>query len=40
LSVPLAAGATADQIAGVLALISTIGAHSLTAGLRILHELA
>jgi alkylhydroperoxidase/carboxymuconolactone decarboxylase family protein YurZ len=35
----LEAGATTDQIAGVLALISTIGAHSLTAGLRILHEL-
>jgi alkylhydroperoxidase/carboxymuconolactone decarboxylase family protein YurZ len=35
----LEAGATRKQIAAVLALISTIGAHSLTSGLNMLNEL-
>jgi alkylhydroperoxidase/carboxymuconolactone decarboxylase family protein YurZ len=36
----LEAGASRDQVAGVLALISTIGAHSLTTGLGMLNEIA
>ncbi|WP_329000096.1 carboxymuconolactone decarboxylase family protein [Kribbella sp. NBC_00709] len=35
----LAAGATKEEIAGVLALISTLGVHSLTAGFRALNEI-
>jgi alkylhydroperoxidase/carboxymuconolactone decarboxylase family protein YurZ len=35
----LAAGATKEEIAGVLALISTLGVHSLTAGFRALKEI-
>ena len=34
----LAAGATPAQIAGVLTLVSTLGEHTLTSGLRILRE--
>ncbi|MFG1621770.1 carboxymuconolactone decarboxylase family protein [Kribbella sp. NPDC049227] len=35
----LAAGATKEEIAGVLALISTLGVHSLTSGFRALNQL-
>lgn len=35
----LEAGASKEEIAGVLTLISTLGVHSLTAGLRLLHEI-
>jgi alkylhydroperoxidase/carboxymuconolactone decarboxylase family protein YurZ len=36
----LEAGVSKEEIAGVLTLVSTLGVHSLTSGLRLLHEIA